>query len=220
MKLSSIDLMGGRISLENVAAASKTSSWSVYVPRVDLDISWLSAVRHHACALDIILYEPRLLTAYEHKKWAIVDPFLALIYAPTELPVFLRSSVFYGASLVGTTERMKISGSCSGSTVIGPRVVSTKIVLDDGNVIRNKAHLASALSDPIEIDNDRETLTRYTVATHLSGDVLTSSGHVRSTVFGSYKDEEGSWAWYPADRSLLVTAEKVRFDNPPKAHSC
>ncbi len=217
MKLARLDLLSGLVSLENVHASPPTGSWDASIPRIDLSISWLSALRHGACALDVHLYEPHIMSTYDSQHWAIEEPFFAFINAPIELPIFIRSCSFERAEVRGISPAVTIAGMCHGSTIILPQSVVTKMVVDNGSLERQGRPFVQTVSGSIDIDTRREK-TSVAVSTHLSGDVVTNAGALSSTMVGGYKNGEGSWTWYPTDRSLVVAAEHVHFDPTMRAH--
>jgi hypothetical protein len=218
MKLSHLDLLSGTMRLSSVVVASATGEWSVSCPSLAIHISWLSALRHRACAVDITLHEPQIVTAYGPKGWTLLEPIQAIATAPVEYPLFLRSCTFDRAAITATTKTMDIRGIYTGSTLFKPQIAATKLSVQQGALLYNKQQICKGAEGAIEVDVPSNDWNAYTLTAHVATDVITRFGPVKSTLFGRYSYDEGSCTWYPIDRSFIVHASNIHLEGDPRAH--
>ncbi len=203
-----IDLLRGKIILQNVSVSSSQGDWAFQCPEMHLDFSWFSWLRGQLFALSLNFQQPTLFTQYD-KGFAIEKPFMKLIHAPTVFPVTLvRCDVHTGAMTIETLYG-EVSAHCNGTSLIDDALVITKIICTDGQAHNKQTLFAQHLngSMAIEVPRDKDT---YSLALNLACSRPTGQNKAYQLYY-AFKDDHGTLKWRAHDDSCLIQADKISY---------
>lgn len=208
--VSGIDLLRGKIVIENVSVSSSHGDWAFQCPEVHMDLSWLSWFKGKGFDMGLTMYHPTIFTQYE-KGFALEKPFYALVYAPIVLPVNLVSCATDNGMVTIATSLGEISVHCASRTSIEPRMVSTKIRCTDGQVLKESNHtlFANQLTGTMTIEVPRIE-EPYSLVLKLS--CMRHLGEEKPYQFYyRYKDNLGKITLRAEDGSCAVEADDIIY---------
>lgn len=211
--LSKVDMWGGLITVVNIQAVSPQGSWSFSCPEATIRFSWLSWFKHREFETQLTFDKAALFSRYENKQWAIVDPFIKLIRAPTMIPLKFLSCMFGQAMINLERDDFRVSMLASSMSDILKDTVLTKIFLADGAIERNRILWAKDLTGTIQVDVPIEHTDNYALKMQVMADLpFVHKEPQQSLLVYAYGHGQGSWQWYPEDRSFVIKAEGLTFN--------
>ena len=212
-KVSKVDLLSGMITATRMEAKATDGSWSFSCPLCVIRFSWLSWVKHTFFDVRLIFHKAELFSCYEQKHWAIVDPFIKLIRAPTALPIKLVQCSFKQSTVNLARDSFYLKFLVSSVSDVLADIVRTRIYASKGDVIRGKTVMAHHVAGNIDVDVPLDNPDNYSVKAQLSSDLpFVADLPCRSLLVYTYKVGIGAWHWYPEDRSVSMQADGITLN--------
>ena len=220
LTVSAIDLLRGKIVLENISISSSKGEWAFQCPEMHINLSLFSWFKGKGFDTSLIFHRPTVFTQYE-KGFALDKPFYALVYAPIVLPVNLVHCAADNAAITIASEAGELSVRCTSMTSIDSHAVATKVICSDGQVLKDSSHprhalFAHQLSGTINIDIPL-TNDSYEVVLNLS--CLRPVGvAVPYQFYYRYKNNTGKITWRAEDGSCSVQADTTHSATSTQAN--
>ena len=212
LKVTKLDLFSGDITAEQVHATSRTGSWSFKSPVLKISFSWLSLIKSSRCATELVFYKPVIYTKFEQGAFALTKPFLALVYAPTALPLLVVRTDMQQATVVVDQAQGTIRGRCSSSTDVKPQTVTTHCFVHEGSVESTKGgSLIEKLAGSMLVDVPVTHPEDYSIKMHFVGDIPSAKRGKNHVFLGFYKQGHATAQWHPEDRSCSLQAPDIVF---------
>lgn len=207
--VSAIDLLGGKVTLENTSIVSSQGDWAFHCPEMQVAISWLSWVKGEGFESKVTLFNPTLFTTYK-KGFAIEKPFYALVEAPMSVPLNLIQCIAENATVTILSPVGELSAQCSTITSLEKEMVTTKLLCSDGHMLKEGTTLfAHTLSGTMTVHvprNDDPYNMQLTLSCVRSGE-----REAPYQLYYAIKDDVGVFKWRADDGSVTVEVDDIRY---------
>lgn len=212
-KLSRIDMLGGTIAAVDMHAHAPSDAWSFSCPDTIIQFSWLSYIKRAVFDIKLIFQKAMVFSRYENKQWAVVDPFIKLIRAPITFPIKITGCSFQQSTVHLERDALLLNFLVSSSSDVLKDIVVTRMFVGSGNVSRHETLWADAVSGTITVDVPIENTDDYIMKMQLTADLpFVPTIAKKALLFYAFKNNVGSWKWYPADRTFMIQADALIFD--------
>lgn len=211
-KVSHIDLFNGIIHVADIEAQHQAGAWSFKAPETEVHFSWLSWLKHANFDATLTFHRASLFSRHEQKIWAIVDPFLKIIQAPITFPIKIIGCIFQQSLIELERDKFHLSALVSSSSDIFTDVVSTRVVVGEGDLHHAQVGWARDLAGNVSIQVPVVNADNYQMKLQLMADLpFVERGSQKALLMYTYKDYVGSWQCYPEDRSFQISADSLLF---------
>lgn len=211
-----INLLGGEVFFENIKAEDPQGNWSFSCPLMSVQFSWFSFLIHSLFSTTITFYQPSVVSEIQGAALAINEPFMALVNAPSSIPLKLKQCIVHKASLKAYEKETlrEITVLFSSTTSNREAAVSTNFVCADGLATQKGVPYAQKISGTCTLDIPDAQPCNIGVKFHLAADIpCLDLAQQRVTCFGTYKDNHGSGEFYHNDHLMHTKVITMEYRN-------
>ncbi len=211
-----INLLAGEVFFENIKAEDPQGRWSFTCPLMSVHFSWFSFLMHSLFSTNITFYQPAVESEIKDSALAINEPFMALINAPSSVPLKLKQCIVQKASLKAYEKETarELTLLFSSTTSNREAAVSTNFFCVDGLIKQKGVAYAQKISGTCTLDIPDAQPRNIGVKFHLAADIpYLNLTQKRIICFGTYKNGSGSGEFYHNDRLIHAKVIHMEYHN-------
>ena len=213
-KIKKLNLLMGEVEFENINAMGPGNKWSFSCPLMTLHFSWWGFLKRSRFESDFTFYQSKIKSDIENNNLAIIDPFLALLRAPSYIPIKLKNCKFQQSSLEALEKKTSTCVNLLFSSSTANRnTVITNLNFADGLIKRNEIDYVQKITGNLLIDIP-DSKSNNTIKLNVSADLpYLKLKDKRCTLFGAYKELNGTFEFYHNDRTLNAKFNNLKYSS-------